>query len=136
MRSERDAGRRTLGVNLTPMIDVVFLMIVFFMLVAQLSRARVIEAQPPREEGALVENDGTLLVQLDTSRDPARALAGERWYTLDDAGMDALSQRFAGLDRLRLRADRDAPYGQPALVLSAARDAGVKRVELVVEGVE
>ncbi len=131
---ERDAGRRTLIVNLTPMIDVVFLMIIFFMLVAELSRARALDLDPPREQGAEATSDGTLLVQIDHNATPVRALAGERWYTLDDAGLDALTARLIGLERVRLRADREAPYRVPDLVLGAAREAGVKRVDLVVEG--
>ncbi|MEM1423274.1 MAG: biopolymer transporter ExbD, partial [Planctomycetota bacterium] len=117
--------------NLTPMIDVVFLMIVFFMLVAELTRARALEIEPPREAGVEAAEDGTLLIQVDS--DGMRALAGERWYALDDAGLGALTERLAGLDRVRLRADRGASYGAPGAVLNAARDAGVRRVELVVE---
>ena len=127
-------GRRGLAVNLTPMIDVVFLMIVFFLLVAELSRARDLDIDPPRERGVIVESDGTLLIQLDTTTDPPRALAGERWYALDDAGLDALTGRCVGLERVRLRADRGAPYEAPRRVLSALREAGVARVDLVVEG--
>lgn len=134
MRRERDAGRRTLGVNLTPMIDVVFLMIIFFMLVAELTRARALEIDPPREDGVVATEDGTLLVQVDATIDPPRALAGERWYPLNDAGIADLTDRLVGLERVRLRADRDAPSTIPARILGAARDAGVPTVELVVEG--
>ena len=132
MRGERDAGRRTLSVNLTPMIDVVFLMIVFFMLVAELTRARALDLEPPREAGIEAAEDGTLLIQVDA--EGGRALAGERWYALDDEGIDALTARLEGLERVRLRADRGATYGAPGAVLGAVRDAGVRRVELVVEG--
>lgn len=132
----RDAGRRVPGVNMTPMIDVVFLMIIFFMLVAELSRARAIDVDPPRQTGIEATNDGTLLLQLDSQADPARVLAGDRWYALDDPGLDALAGRLAGLDRVRLRADRDARYAAPSLVLDVIRDAGVTMVELVVEGDE
>jgi len=127
-------GRRGVAVNLTPMIDVVFLMIVFFMLVAELSRARDLDIAPPREDGIVTESDGTLLIQLDTTTDPPRALAGERWYTLDDDGLDALTGRCVGLERVRLRADRNASYAAPRRVLGALREAGVVRVDLVVEG--
>ena len=133
MRRERDAGRRPLGVNLTPMIDVVFLMIVFFMLVAELTRARALDLAPPREAGVRATEDGTLLIQVDA--EGRRALAGERWYALDaDDGLDALTARLVGLERVRLRADRGAPYEAPGAVLGAIREAGVSRVEVVVEG--
>ncbi|GAB4518173.1 MAG: hypothetical protein Tsb0013_22330 [Phycisphaerales bacterium] len=132
MLREPDAGRRSLGVNLTPMIDVVFLMIVFFMLVAELTRARALELDPPREAGVEAREDGTLLIQVDGAG--GRALAGERWYTLDAGGLEALTERLVGLERVRLRADRGAAYDGPGAVLGAIREAGVLRVELVVEG--
>lgn len=132
MSNERDPGRRGLGVNLTPMIDVVFLMIVFFMLVAELSRARAIDAEPPRNAGVDVTSDGTLMVQIDATRTPARALAGDRWYTLDASGRDELTGLFVGRDRIRLRADRGSSCSGPGVVLEAAREAGVPVVDLVV----
>ncbi len=48
MRIATDRKPKTASAKLTPMIDVVFLLICFFMLVSEISRQDQLEIQPPR----------------------------------------------------------------------------------------
>ncbi len=130
----RDSGGKDFGVNLTPMIDVVFLLIIFFMLVAELTRARSLELDPPRVAGQETVAPDAPLVQLDTTTDPPRVLAPSGWFELDSAGRTALAESLAGVPEARLLASRGAPFQTLRPVLDALRDAGLQRVDLVVEG--
>ncbi len=47
MRSVRSLEPAHVSANLTPMIDVVFLLVIFFMLVAQISRTQLGDLDPP-----------------------------------------------------------------------------------------
>ena len=130
----RDSGGKQFGVNLTPMIDVVFLLIIFFMLVAELSRARSLDLEPPRISGLENVAPDAPLVQLDTQSDPVRVLAPSGWFELDATGAIKLAESLAGTDEVRLLAARDAPFDRVRPAMRVLRDAGIQRVDLVVGG--
>jgi biopolymer transport protein ExbD len=46
----------TIGINMTPMIDIVFLLIIFFMTVSQITRIRDLPVQLPTIEGGTAKN--------------------------------------------------------------------------------
>lgn len=133
-RSVLDRSAGGVRVNVVPMIDVVMCLIVFYLMVGQLAinRAAGVEI-PPTPEGAedvrtaadpivlAVRADGAILLDGEPA-DPAR-LPGEI------AGRIA---RDPGA-KIEIRADRDAPYSAVRPALDAARQAGVRDVELVTE---
>lgn len=133
-RSVLDTAPGRVRVNVTPMIDVVMCLIVFYLMVGQLALSRGAGVRIPETEGGGlasptqgdpivigVRPDGSLL--LDGEPIEAARLGGE------------LRGRFARRTgaRVEVRADRQAPYGAVRPVLGAARDAGVPAVELVTE---
>ncbi|WP_416897088.1 MAG: ExbD/TolR family protein [Minwuia sp.] len=71
--SARTDRRRAL-ISLTPLIDVVFILLVFFMLASSFLDWRAIDLSPPVEAGGGARLEGSLLV--DIRRDALR-LAGE-----------------------------------------------------------
>ena len=140
MRAPGSILARTRGdgglLNLTPMIDIVFLLIVFFMLVAQITRQQRVELEPPRtapdaETRPLdvetvtvqVATDGTL--RLGTRRFPDTPEGRAR---IAQAVATDPAARNAGV---ALRADRGAAYGRVHPVLRALADAGLPSVRLV-----
>ena len=133
-RSLLDRSGAGVRVNVVPMIDIVMVLIIFYLMVGQLAlnRAAGIEI-PATTRGAQagqavadpvvlgVREDGSLLLDGEPI-DPAR-LRGEL------AGRLA---REPGA-RVEVRADRDAAYARVRPALDAARAAGVREVELVTE---
>ena len=130
--------------NMTPMIDVVFLLIIFFMLVAQISRQRVIRVDLPRLENAVsteIEGESRAVVNV-VPRESVGALGGD--YRL---GSLAFRNSAEGLRRLAdalrdaaqanpdilvlVRAARTERYERVYPVLRATTDAGISRVNLV-----
>ncbi|QDT70398.1 Biopolymer transport protein ExbD [Planctomycetes bacterium MalM25] len=120
--------------NMTPMIDVVFLLIIFFLVSSHLARreTRLDLALPTAATGQAdndpsprltinVESDGALSLGS-TPVDPAELTA--RLVAERDRQGDAL--------RVRLRSDEAAPYSavEPALV--ACSEAGVDDLALAV----
>lgn len=143
-------GPARLVANLTPMIDLTFLLIVFFVLVAQISEVERVEldlprpadpasAPPPEEIRAIIN-----LVPDPTI--PSRVAAmriGSAEFANDRAGRDRFAAHLARLYRdapalrLNVRADRRAEYRDVEPVLAAVTEgasrAGVPpRVNLVV----
>jgi biopolymer transport protein ExbD len=130
--------------NMTPMVDVVFLLIIFFMLVAQISRQRVVEVELARIEESVsteIEGEGRAVVNV-VPEDRVALLGGD--YRLGalafDAGEPGLSRLVSALREavasnpetlVLVRAARTEPYDRVYPVLRAIGDAGIGRVSLV-----
>lgn len=114
---------------MTPMIDMVFLLLVFFMCVSSLAQAdqRVPVAVPESTESRVPEDltdRGTVAVLAD-----GRVLLGARAVELDELRA-ALRTEVARRPELRVvvRAEKTVPYGEIQRVLRACAEAGVLTV--------
>lgn len=65
MRLSKRAHRGGLEINMTPMIDVTFLLLIFFMTVNQVSKANRAEVQLPPAKGSQDQSEGSLVVNVD-----------------------------------------------------------------------
>ena len=127
-------GRRTpmAEINVTPMVDVMLVLLIIFMVTAPLLVAGVPVDLPDSKAGALdqerkpvqisIEADGTLF--LDDQAVPPAEL-GQRL-----AGIAAASREPGG-PRIFLRADRALDYGRVMAVMGEINAAGLRRVALV-----
>jgi biopolymer transport protein ExbD len=149
-RSRNRHPNAEIEANLTPMIDVSFLLIVFFVLVSRLSDAEQAElALPSVRAGvaARAEDEARVVVNVLPGEDGAAAgySAGSRVFPASPDGVAALAAQLAeGYRRnprlaVHLRADRATRYEwvEPAMraATTAARMAGggaLPRLDLVV----
>lgn len=112
-----------------PMINIVFLLLVFFMLAGVIEATEIIEINPPEAQtGGQSENGkGDVLVAANGD-----FYIGDRQVTAS-----LLSAEIAGLrDRdpdliIRLKADSNAAATLVIVALNALRDAGLGKVELL-----
>ena len=141
-------GKAEIEANLTPMIDVTFLLIVFFVLVSQIVDLESVEMELPRPadpatELATDENRSVLNVLPGQEGLSNGYIFGNRLYATDTAGITSLTAAIARVYEtnpaiyLNLRADRSTDYRwvEPVLraVSGAARAAGTTpRINLVV----
>ena len=127
-------GRRRSGQmpNLTPLIDIVFLLLVFFMLTSHFVQEQAIDIDlPVADSGEAVSEDTQLELVINA----------EGRFLLDDHFVEAESLEAVLRQRLqqrsdkslRVRGDRHAPLGQAVSVLDAARKAGASGVDIVTE---
>jgi len=141
--------------NLTPMIDVTFLLIVFFILVTQFANVQVAEEieLPEPDQPVSVERDQTARLVINIIPSPSASQAGRViGYRLGSAeypatarGISMLSTEIANSAREKLaedenatvlvdlRADRYTAYGEIYPVMQAVVAAGYHRVNLVVQ---
>jgi len=123
--------RRHSGLDLTPLIDVVFLLIVFLILTANFQQPSLSLDLPggsseddARERVVLVELDASGNLALDGVPVERAAFAGEL-----DAALEQLDQRA-----VRLLADEHVEYGALLPIIEEIRAAGASAVDLVHEG--
>ncbi len=115
--------------RLIPMINVVFLLLTFFLMAGTLRVADSSGIEPPdaATSGKLERGNPVLTV----TSDGEIALDGET-VILDSAvaSIGAMLQATPGLT-LHIRADRDAPASIILPLLRALRDAGVEKLRLI-----
>ncbi|MDZ4830524.1 MAG: biopolymer transporter ExbD [Phycisphaerae bacterium] len=143
----------SLGANLTSLIDLSFLLVVFFVLVGRISSTERVALHPPTPRDPASELPGdesrvVLNVLASSASDEAYALGSDR-FRGDTGGLTALRTRLVDVylanpkARVNLRADRAARYDrvEPVmrLISAAAAEASVAlaapiepRVNLVV----
>lgn len=134
-------GAAGVEANMTPMIDVVFLLIIFFMLVSQIQRARLVELELPEIQNAAATappRDAVLVINVvPTGTDTPSYRLGTLEFSGDRAGRSALTRQLVR-ERERtadpvvlVRADRTEPYERVHPVLQAVSEAGLTRVHLL-----
>lgn len=116
------------GIDLTPMLDVVFIMLIFFIVTSSFIRESGVEVQRPQAETASPQDKGNILIAVTAD--------GQIW--MDKQPVDIRSVR-AHVERMRVdqpdgavvvQADQDARTGLVVQVMDQARLAGVQDVAL------
>jgi biopolymer transport protein ExbD len=115
--------------RILPLINVVFLLLIFFMLAGRLAASDPFRIEPPRSTSeGLVEPQETLVL---LGADGRLALDGEM---LDEAALKAaVAARMASEapPRVRLKADGHAEATRVVAVMELLRTAGVERLKLL-----
>ena len=133
-RLERTKGRQPISdINVTPLVDVMLVLVVIFLLTAPLLASAIRLDLPRAGGGTPGAAPASVTVVLD---------AGGQVF-VNDQPLDAaaLAQRFAALavqsrdTEVQLRADAAVPYGRVVQVLGAAQQAGLSRIGFVTEPV-
>ena len=118
--------------NLTPLIDIVFLLLVFFMLTAHFVKDEGIAIELPQAESAVSrEDDAALLVLLDKQ---GRILVDGT--VVNEADLEQqLRIRLQNREQkwVTLKGDKGADLGGAVAILDAARKAGATSVDVVTE---
>ncbi len=129
-RLERDKGSAPMSeINMTPLIDVMLVLVVIFIITAPLL-ASSIKLDLPRADGAK-PNDAPKFVMLVLDK------AGQAFIDDKPVAAAEISQRFAQIasqnpeTELQLRADEAVPYGRVVEVIGAAQKAGLNRLGFV-----
>lgn len=119
----------SIGLSLTPLIDIVFLLLVFFMLTAHFVEERALDIQlPEARTGQARQTEEPLTVVL--GPDGEVRVAGEA-VAREHLG-EALRSGLAGRPdrRVRIRGDARADLGAMVEVLDAARGAGARALDV------
>ena len=161
MRSSvHERGLAEVRLNMTPLIDVVFLLMIFFLLVAQIQRATKVEMDVPsvRSEAAYEPGVEDALVINVVPRDLVAVEGG--WYRLGTRTFGGDAEGLLGLeasvregarrrgllpggaahanaaDAVMIRADRGEDYDRVEPLFGVLSRVGLCRAQLVVRGAE
>jgi len=118
------------SINVTPLVDVMLVLLVVFMVTAPLLTTGLRIDLPEVKAANTPVKDARLLVTVTKDE---KILFGERDVTNDVELEFRSNERVQTESELYIRADKDARYGVVAKVVAAARSAGVKSLNLLVE---
>ena len=132
MRRRRETvAEEDAGLNLTPMIDIVFIMLIFFIVTASFVKEAGIAVNRPAAHSAVVQEHAAIIVAI--------TAAGEIW--IDRRRVDIRAVR-ANVERLYLetprggvviQADQRARHGVFVEVLDQVRLAGVEKIAIAAD---
>ncbi len=117
-------------INITPLVDVMLVLLIIFMVTAPMMNNAGVDIDLPREEGPPLDPaEEQLILSID----------GELNYYINDSSFtgDEMPAKLAAIAKANpempvfLRAAGSVPYREVAHVLSAAKKAGMPRVGLV-----
>ena len=134
MRKRRMRDVEESEVNLTPMLDVVFIMLIFFIVTASFVKEAGIDVSRPPAATAERKERGNILVAI-TATDQIwidRRMVDPRAIRANIERMHAENPQGSVV----IQADENSKSGLLVQVMDAARLAGVKNVSLAAEVVE
>ena len=131
MRRQISDSEEDSEINITPMLDVVFIMLIFFIVTASFVKESGIDINRPDAATAELKERGNILVAISDT--------GEIW--IDRRRVDVRAVR-ANIERLHaenpqgavvIQADQNSKNGLLVRVMDAARLAGVTNVSIAAE---
>ncbi len=133
MEFDRPSAFRPRGAQLTPLIDIVFLLVIFFMLTSHFVRNKVIDINLPRADGqAIDEVPERITLTIDenghilTDEGPLPLQELPSWFREQQ-----VSHRDPASTPIILRTDRRAPFGFAVKVIAQARQAGFVMIDVM-----
>jgi biopolymer transport protein ExbD len=131
MRRRQNRRKSESEVNLTPMLDVVFIMLIFFIVTASFVKESGIEISRPGASTAVRKEKGNILIAISSN--------DQIWMNRRQVDPRALR---ANIERAHaenpqgaviIQADKAAKTGLLVQVMDAARQAGVKDISLAAD---
>lgn len=135
MESGRITGRRHLSqINVTPLVDVMLVLLVIFMVTAPMMQAGIDVNLPKVEASAIKSDEQSIVVTVDR--------LGRLYINDSLASAASLTQRLSamsgGMNKEKtatvvLRADASVPYGKIMEAMAQIRKSGITRIGLMTE---
>jgi biopolymer transport protein ExbD len=131
-RLERNPGSQPMSdINMTPLIDVMLVLLVIFIITAPLMTSSLKLDLPRAEAGAVSDAPAFISLAVDAQ--------GQLFLGDEPVAREQLQQRAREAARrdpateVQLRADRLVPYGRVAELIGWVQEAGLTRIGLVAQ---
>ncbi len=118
-------------INVTPLVDVMLVLLVIFMVTAPMMQQGVQVNLPKTQAKSLPSQEETVIVSIDKGN---RVFINKDEITPGDL-QNKLSGIFANRAKKEvfLKADRDVPYGDVVKIMAEIKGAGIERLGMVTE---
>jgi len=130
--SRNSGDRGTMSqINVTPLVDVMLVLLVIFMVTAPMMQQGVQVNLPKADTKSLSAKEEAIVVSMDRQ--------GKLFIDRTEVPAGTLKEKLIGILANRtkkevfLKADRDVPYGEVVRAMAEIKGAGVERLGMVTE---
>ena len=128
--SQKDVGTSLSEINVTPLVDVMLVLLIIFMVTAPMLKTGIGVNLPQAETSSAPAEDGLTLT-----------ITADRFIHMEDQAInlflleDTLKNYFFDRDKkiVFIRGDKDLPYGFVISVMDVIKRAGVETIGLIAE---
>ena len=131
MKFRTKKNESNIGINITPLIDVVFILLIFFAVTTSFITTSSIKVDLPKAKGESVEQKKNIRIAIDQS--------GNLFVDGVSVTDSDLSRKFADLKQSNpealviIEADEKAMHGKVIFAMDAAREANFTRFAIATE---
>lgn len=126
--SRRRLGNSDASISLTPMIDIMTVLLAVFMVTTPMLTTGIDLDLPRAGHSALSGNDHAIQISVDSA---GRYFVGETQVSLDNAVKRVIAMRGENPQlTIMINGDKSADYGAVMAVMGKLKDAGFQRVGL------
>jgi len=132
MASGKEPGRTPMSeINVTPMVDVMLVLLIIFMVTAPLIQQGVKVNLPPAKAAPIEAKETKIVLSIDKGR---HVFIGEAEVLIDQLEEKLKTNAKVQADKeLYLQADTDVNYGTVIQVMAAAQRAGIPNVGMITD---
>jgi biopolymer transport protein ExbD len=127
----RRQKRQQDGINLTPLIDVVFLLLIFFMVSTTFTRETRLSVELPEAEGERTNEETPKQIEVLIDKDGGYAINGNMLVNRKIDTIMAALEQLSDTDKsmpIIITADKEAPHGAVITVMDAAGRVGFEKL--------
>ncbi|MCE9667397.1 protein TolR [Myxococcus stipitatus] len=130
--ANRGGGRTTMSeINVTPMVDVMLVLLIIFMVTAPLIQQGVKVNLPETKAAPVEATEKKVVLSIDAAK---KVYIGDAEVPLEELEAKLAANAKVQADKeLFLHADRDVPYGVVVEVMAAAQRAGINNVGMITD---
>ncbi|NVJ26100.1 protein TolR [Myxococcus sp. AM011] len=128
----RGGGRTTMSeINVTPMVDVMLVLLIIFMVTAPLIQQGVKVNLPETKAAPVEATEKKVVLSIDAGK---KVYIGDAEVPLEELEAKLATNAKVQADKeVFLHADRDVPYGTVVEVMAAAQRAGINNVGMITD---
>lgn len=131
-RAQSDMRGMT-NIDVTPLVDLTFLLLIVFMITAPVLE-KAVDVKPPQYNATAIEDVPHRIINLDRN---GTILLGDQAITEPQLASELLALRSSEPELVYfIRADESRPYGEVMRLMKVAKDAGITDVSLVTSAEE
>ncbi len=123
--------RKKISINITSLIDVLFILLIFFMVSSTFLEQPGMKLQLPKAKSASIQRVKNLAIFIDAQQ---QIYLNDKPYALDNLE-EALQKHVTGHKppTLILKADKTVPHGLVVQVMDLVKQAGIKKLVIATE---
>jgi biopolymer transport protein TolR len=127
-------GKLNSEINVTPLVDVMLVLLIIFMVTAPMLNSGVDLELPQAEAEAVPDDEGKLILSVDKKGQPFLGDVPVPWPELEVKLSTNAKVKADG--ELYIEADKNLPYGTVLQVMAIAKKAGVRKLLMIADPVD